>query len=286
MKGLPEVKNVSGTAFVVAEFRAEENHEENPLYQDSIVSLFLNRDTKKAAMSVAASFPPAKDLVKTRTKYFDETLERQILEGYHQIVLLGAGLDTRAVRKAASSVVFFEIDDEATMRFKKARYEEQGIQANVRFIPGNYVTDDLISLLKTNGFNFELPTYLIWEGNTMYLPLEVTKQTISQIRKHLKQFRLSFDYMADAVISKTTGDPGITSLVEAFSNMGAPWMSGIEDVEALAFEMNLTVLENFRMAELRQTYYPGRRLASPIFNFYSLCTLGSEQPTRPRGTVN
>ena len=67
-----EVKNVSGTAFVVAEFRAEENHEENPLYRDSIVSLFLNRDTKQAAASVAASFPPVKDLVKVRTKYFGE----------------------------------------------------------------------------------------------------------------------------------------------------------------------------------------------------------------------
>jgi hypothetical protein len=67
-----EVKNLSGTAFVVAEFRAEENHEENPLYRDSIVSLFLNRDTKQAAASVAASFPPVKDLVKVRTKYFGE----------------------------------------------------------------------------------------------------------------------------------------------------------------------------------------------------------------------
>jgi len=67
-----EVKNVSGTAFVVAEFRAEENHEENPLYRDSIVGLFLNRATKQAAVSVAASFPPVKDLVKVRTKYFGE----------------------------------------------------------------------------------------------------------------------------------------------------------------------------------------------------------------------
>ena len=81
-----EVKNVSGTAFVVAEFRAEENHEENPLYRDSIVGLFLNRATKQAAVSVAASFPPVKDLVKVRTKYFDEMLERQILEGFQQIV--------------------------------------------------------------------------------------------------------------------------------------------------------------------------------------------------------
>ena len=34
---IPEVKNVSGTAFVVAEFRAGENNEPHPLYRDSIV---------------------------------------------------------------------------------------------------------------------------------------------------------------------------------------------------------------------------------------------------------
>jgi hypothetical protein len=37
---MPEVKNVSGTAFVVAEFRAEENNEAYPLYRDSIVNYF------------------------------------------------------------------------------------------------------------------------------------------------------------------------------------------------------------------------------------------------------
>src|SRR5262249_13134348 len=149
--------------------------------------------------------------------------------------------------------------------------------ANVRFIPGNYVTDDLINLLTQNDFNFDLPTYLIWEGNTMYLPLEGTRQVMIQLRSYLKQFRLSFDYMAEAVISKTTGDSGITNLVESFANMGAPWISGIRDLQGLADDMNLRVIENFQTAELRQTYWPDRPLVSPIFKFYSVCTLGSDQ---------
>jgi hypothetical protein len=35
--------------------------------------------------------------------------------------------------------------------------------------------------------------------------------------------------MADAAILKTTGDHGITKLVESFANMGAPWLSGIRE---------------------------------------------------------
>jgi methyltransferase (TIGR00027 family) len=277
MNQLVEIKNVSGTAFVVAEFRAEENDEAYPLYRDSIVGLFLNEDTKLAAGSVAASFPPAKDLVKIRTKYFDDMLEKQFLAGFQQVVILGAGLDTRAVRKPAPGVTYFEIDHSATLKWKRTCYEKHGIQADVKFIPGNYVTGDLIDLLKENNFNFDLPTYLIWEGNTMYLPLEATKQVMTQLRKYLRQFRLSFDYMADAVISKTTGDHGITKLVESFENMGAPWLSGICDLKALADEMNLRVIENFKTVELFQSYWPARPLGSLIFNFYSVCTLGFDR---------
>ncbi len=270
---MAKVRNVSGTAFVVAEFRAEENNEVNPLYRDPIVGLFLNEDTKRAAASVADSFPPVKDLVKVRTRYFDDALEKQILSGFRQVLILGAGLDTRAVRKPVAGVSYFEVDDAATLKLKQNCYGEQGIRANVRFIPGNYLTENLIDLLRNNHFDFDLATYVIWEGNTMYLPLESTKDIISQLKQNVRHFRLSFDYMADSVISKTTGDRSITDLVESFANMGAPWLSGIRDIGDFAEEMKLRVVENFETAQLRQTYWPGRPSTSRIFYFYSICTL-------------
>jgi methyltransferase (TIGR00027 family) len=268
------IENVSGTAFVVAEFRAEENSELTPLYRDSVVGLFLNEETRQAAGRVAASFPPVKDLVKIRTKYFDDVLETQILSDVEQVVILGAGLDTRAVRKPAAGVRYFEIDDAATLALKETCYRQQGIDANVTFIPGNYLTDGLIDLLRQNGFDFNRRTYLIWEGNTMYIPLTSTRHVLAELKKHLKRFRVSFDYMAEAVVSKTTGDPGMTRLVESFARMGAPWLSGIRDVHGLACDLGLSLIENFKTAELHQTYRQGRPMASRIFEFYSVCTVG------------
>jgi len=271
---MAQIENVSGTAFVVAEFRAEENRAATPLYKDSVVGLFLSEESRNAAGRVAASFPPVKDLVKIRTKYFDDTLEKQILSKFRQVVILGAGLDTRAVRKQSAGVTYFEIDDAATLKLKQTCYEQQGIDANVKFIPGNYVTDGMIDLLRKNDFDFDLPTYFIWEGNTMYLPLDSVKGILMQVRRYVARFRLSFDYMAEAVISKTTGDPGITRLVESFASMGAPWLSGIRDIQSLAREMRLNLLENFKTSELYQTYRLGP-MTSPIFGFYSVCTLGA-----------
>ena len=269
------VKDISGTAFVVAEFRAEENKEETPLYNDWVVELFLSADSRYAAGLVAASFPPAKDLVRIRTKYFDETLDRHILSDVRQVVILGAGLDTRAVRKQSSRVTYFEIDDAATLELKRQRYEQYRVQADVAFISGNYVTDGLIELLTRNGFDVDLPTYVIWEGNTMYLPLEKMKQTLTTLRRHVTCFQISFDYMADSVISRTTGDQGITRLVESFAAMGAPWLTGIRDIRSLAHELNLDLIDNFETLELHHRYWSYRPVASPIFGFYSVCTLGT-----------
>jgi methyltransferase (TIGR00027 family) len=267
------IRDVSGTAFVVAEFRAEENRAAAPLYQDTVVGLFLSDASRHAAGRMAENFPPVKDMVKVRTKYLDDMLDKQLLSQFRQVVILGAGLDTRAVRKQAANVRYFEIDDAATLTLKQTCYEKQGIDVDVRFIPGNYVTDGLIDLLKRNDFDFDAPTYFIWEGNVMYLPLTSVKHTLAELRRCVTRFRLSFDYLAEAVIANTTGDPGITTLVQSFAAMGAPWLSGIRDIGSLAREMRLHLTEDFKTAELYRTYWLDRPMTSPIFNFYSICTL-------------
>jgi methyltransferase (TIGR00027 family) len=271
---MSQIKDVSGTAFVVAEFRAEENRTPAPLYRDAVVELFLSDESRSAAARIAASFPPTKDMVKVRTKYLDDTLERHIASNFRQVVILGAGLDTRAVRKRAPGVMYFEIDDGATLSLKQACYERQGVDVDLKFIPGNYVNDSFVDLLKQHGFDCDVPTYFIWEGNTMYLRLDSVKHILGELRTHVRRFGLSFDYMAESVIAKTTGDSGIASLVESFAAMGAPWLSGVHDAQSLAHEMGLNLVENFTTSELYQAYWPGRPLTSPIFNFYSICTLG------------
>jgi O-methyltransferase involved in polyketide biosynthesis len=51
--------------------------------------------------------------------------------------VLGAGLDTRAVRKSSAGVTYFEIDDAATLELKRARLAEHGMPGDTHFIAGN-----------------------------------------------------------------------------------------------------------------------------------------------------
>ncbi|MGH8601542.1 MAG: class I SAM-dependent methyltransferase, partial [Gammaproteobacteria bacterium] len=159
---MAEIKNVTGTAFIVAEYRAEENSAPDPLYRDSIVELFLNDATRQAAASASVANPTATEGVKLRTRYLDDALEERIARGCRQVVILGSGLDTRAVRKQATGVTYFELDDKTTLDLKRARFAEHGIQAALTLIPADYITDDWIALLAENGFNFDLPTHFIW----------------------------------------------------------------------------------------------------------------------------
>jgi methyltransferase (TIGR00027 family) len=272
---MQQVRNVTGTAFVVAEFRAEENFACRPLYKDGVVHLFLNEETRRAADQIATGFPLMKEMVKIRTKYFDDALDRQLASGCRQVVILGSGLDTRAMRKSAPGVTYFEIDDEATLALKRSLIASNDIQANVRLIPGNYVRDGLMPLLRANGFDTEKPTYVLWEGNTMYLPFEANKAILRDLRDNLADFQLSFDYFTASVITKTTGRSGMTRMIENFEDMGAPWVTGFDDIGTLSDDLGLPLVDNFTTGELHRAY---RRSASssPAFGpFYSVCTLAS-----------
>jgi Leucine carboxyl methyltransferase len=150
------IESVTGTAFIVAEWRAEENAETRPLYRDPIVPLFLTEETNKAAEHIAAGFPPIKKVVKIRTRYFDDRLDQQLQLGCRQVVILGAGLDTRSIRKQAPGVVYFEIDDGNTLSFKKSRLEGHGFP-HLRSI---FLMHSRISCTVTRGTTLTTLSYL------------------------------------------------------------------------------------------------------------------------------
>ena len=102
-----------------------------------------------------------------------------------------------------------------------------------------------VSLLQQNQFNFDLPTYLIWEGNTTLLAKADVISVLETIRDKFKHFRLSFDYMSDKVISRTTGEQDINDYIDRYESMYAPWITGFENIETLANSLKLKAIENF-----------------------------------------
>lgn len=279
---MSRIQNVAGTAFVAAECRAEENLEDHPLYRDPIVNLFLDEESKGAADRIFVSFPQWKASVRVRTRYVDDWLDRQLQIGFRQVVILGAGLDTRAQRKASSGVTYFEIDNGATLAFKSARLQENGVDPGAVYISGDYIADDLPTLLRRNGFDFSQPSHFIWEGNTAYLDASAVSLVLDCIAQNVLRFSISFDYVAQELIANETGDPETAAVVARFAAMGAPWTYGVSDIGSLAGKIGAQVSDRFSIAELYRRYWPGKTPDSRIFDYYRICTLEGGRGDRSR----
>jgi methyltransferase (TIGR00027 family) len=276
----PALSGVATTAFLVAACRAEEAAQPHPLYRDEVVSVFLDDATRQALADVAAPSPAAKKGIRLRTRYLDDALDREISLGCRQVLILGAGLDTRAVRKRAHGVAYFEIDEPALLDFKRERLRQHGIDPGATYVGVDYVRGDWLGALQAHGFDCERSTHVIWEGNTMYLALLDLTSVLWRLRHRIVRTTVSFDYFSQAVVDKTTGDDTLTALAERFERLGAPWVTGIADVGTLAWRMGCAVLNDTSVAELHRRHWPGQAPGTTLFEHYGVCTLASQRERR------
>src|SRR5262249_8077694 len=120
-----------------------------------------------------------------------------------------------------------------------------------------------------------LPSFFIWEGNTMYLTRADVMQVLGDLRETLRRFTIAFDYMDEAVVSMTAGEAGATGFVERFSARGAPWTLGFGDLPAPAGDARLAIFDQTTVGGLFRLYWCDRPMQSIIYEHYSLCTLTS-----------
>src|SRR3984957_15549643 len=124
-------------------------------------------------------------LMLVRTRFIDELMERAVRNGVTQLVILGAGFDTRAHRftELLKDATVIEIDYVATQEYKRRRVEAAlgRAPANVVYAPIDFARESLGEVLRGAGFQPGRKTYYICEGVSMYVPEEGMKQTLRAI---------------------------------------------------------------------------------------------------------
>jgi methyltransferase (TIGR00027 family) len=124
-------------------------------------------------------------LMLVRTRFIDEMMERAVRNGASQLVILGAGFDTRAHRftELLKDATVIEIDYGATQEYKKRRVKAVlgGAPANVVYAPIDFAREGLGDVLRRAGFERRRKTYFICEGVSMYVPEEGMKETLRAI---------------------------------------------------------------------------------------------------------
>ena len=100
-----------------------------------------------------------------RTCFYDQFISEALEEGVRQVVVLGAGYDSRAWRFARPGVVFYEVDLPTTQADKRTRAPEGGPM----YVPADVTEPSLGESLMAAGFQPGEPTAFTAEGLTMYL---------------------------------------------------------------------------------------------------------------------
>jgi methyltransferase (TIGR00027 family) len=125
------------------------------------------------------------DAVALRTRAIDLELERAVHAGAGQVVMLGAGLDTRAFRmQALGCTHVFEVDHPATQAFKRRKVADLSPRCRaLSFVAVNFERDSLAHELTAAGYRREVATAWVWEGVVMYLTDDALEETLRSIRE-------------------------------------------------------------------------------------------------------
>lgn len=200
--------NVSQTAMLIASLRALACYEEDPLIHgsDYIAELFLP-DDKRIPLKTAEYRPVIKkavpeglyEYVIARTKYFDELFSQYLSLQIPQIVLLGAGYDSRAYRyeNLIKNSKIYEVDTSAIQKVKCKILKDNALEIhpNVLYVTADFEQDEWFQKLCDAGYQSSLQTLYIWEGVTFYLSPKSVNWMLGLLKQHsLAGSILSFDY--------------------------------------------------------------------------------------------
>ncbi len=120
-----------------------------------------------------------------RARFIEDLIAEKHTKGIDQYVILGSGLDTFAQRRTdlAAGLQIFEIDQAATLDWKRQRLAELGMHmpANLHYVPVNFETDSWRDELLKAGFDAAKPAVIVCTGVTLYLTREAIVSTLEQI---------------------------------------------------------------------------------------------------------
>jgi methyltransferase (TIGR00027 family) len=207
------------------------------LIKDHPVVAALEQDYQEARKNREVS--GMANLLLIRTRFIDDHLRRAIQNGSSQVVILGAGFDTRAYRFAdlLKNKIIIEVDYQSTQEIKRQRLKEASISIpqNVRFVQIDFQREKLPDVLRTAGYKPGERTFFIWEGVSMYLSENAVRETLRTIAQTSEsESSLVMDFAERSMLDLLAKFPKL--LQHKYTTAwGEPWIFGLPDLRESEF---------------------------------------------------
>ena len=230
------------------------------LIREHPISQALGEDYAKARQG--GEVGGMSNLLLIRTRFIDDHLKSALAAGATQIVIMGAGFDTRAYRFAdlLKGKKVYEVDYRSTQEIKKRRLEAASIPipSHVHFAEIDFKKDSLEAVLLNAGYRTNERAFFIWEGVSMYLEEAAVRETLRTIsRCSLRGSSLVMDFAERAMIDLLRKFPHL-SQHNYTTHWGEPWVFGVPDNREREFfqECGLELREVFSIVgrEARNRY--------------------------------
>jgi methyltransferase (TIGR00027 family) len=215
--------------------------------------------------------------VLARTRFIDNCLAEALEDGLEQLVILGAGYDTRAIRSDTikHTIPVFELDHPATQKVKMQRLETNfgQLPAHVTFVPIRFESEQMTPKLIECGYDPLLKSFFIWEGVTYYIPASAVDHTLKVISGHSGPgSSVVFDYFPPSVVDGTCQAPEAAGLREGLKQFGEEIIFGIEPESITTFlnSKGFRMIKGLNSSDYHQVYFTGQnrnRTVSEIFHF-------------------
>lgn len=239
-------------------------------------------------------FPGLGGAILARTRYIDDHTKACLDRGVRQLVILGAGYDTRAYRlvRPEQGARVFEVDHPATQAFKITKLREAlgTIPAHVEFVAVDFDRDDLAHRLLAAGYDRSCRTLFIWEGVSYYLDVDAVDRTLAFVARNCTSGSvLLFDFFPRAVIDGTSARKEAISLRKIVKERGEPFRFGLDDAEVVPFlrARGFEPLEMIAAAACKDAWFHGANRAVEVSDIFRLVhalrinDIAEFQPTRP-----
>ncbi|MGN7823787.1 class I SAM-dependent methyltransferase [Chitinophaga sp. 22536] len=266
----------SKTAQYMALFRAMETtrSEKKRVFRDKYAHLFLSPGLKVAAWLshlrvfrkvveniIRKKIPGAYTSGIARTRLIDELLEEAVRKGVRQVMILGAGFDTRGLRLPfLHGMPVIEIDHPNTAKYKLSRLSRQHIPRHIRYYQIDFNRQSLDQLGAQHQFDFTVPTAIIWEGVTNYLTTEAIDSTFAFLQRFPPGSHVIFTYVHQEVLDNPATFTGAEKLLKDVANLEEKWTFGFEPSALAAYlqRFGFTLTKDLGADEYRALYLNGR----------------------------